>query len=182
MIKAEQKPIDEILRYLRYRTGAFFAFYKTPTEREVHVLEGVLEKPDSRGPFPAVAVCHPHPRYGGDMYNNVVSVICQALAQESIATLRFNFRGVGASQGKFSNGAGEKEDAIAAISCLSSLKAVDKDRIGLCGYSFGGAVSLEVAPGDARVKALALISPDISTYLPLKHYTSPKLIVCGGAD
>jgi uncharacterized protein len=146
------------------------------------ILEGITNVPESKGPFPGVVVCHPHPLYGGEMNNNVVVPICQALAQASIASLRFNFRGVGASQGKFAEGVGEREDIVAAISYLSTLEAVDKDRIGLCGYSFGGAVSLEVAPADEMVKALALISPAVSTYVPLKQYTKPKLIVCGGAD
>jgi alpha/beta superfamily hydrolase len=146
------------------------------------VLEGMTTVPESKGPFPGVVVCHPHPQYGGEMNNNVVVPVCQALAQASIASLRFNFRGVGASQGKFADGVGEREDIAAAISYLSTLEAVDKERIGLCGYSFGGAVSLEVAPADERVKALALVSPEISTYVPLKQYTKPKLIVCGGAD
>ena len=146
------------------------------------ILEGMTVVPESKGPFPGVVVCHPHPQYGGEMNNNVVVPICQALAQASIASLRFNFRGVGASQGKFAEGIGEREDVVAAISYLSALEAVDKERIGLCGYSFGGAVSLEAAPADERVKALALISPAVSTYVPLKQYTKPKLIVCGGAD
>ena len=146
------------------------------------ILEGLSTVPESKGPFPGVVVCHPHSLYGGEMNNNVVVPICQALAQASIASLRFNFRGVGASQGKFAEGIGEREDVVAAISYLSTLETVDKDRIGLCGYSFGGAVSLEVAPADERVKALALISPAVSTYVPLKQYTKPKLIVCGGAD
>jgi alpha/beta superfamily hydrolase len=146
------------------------------------ILEGMTVVPESKGPFPGVVVCHPHPQYGGEMNNNVVVPICLALAQASIASLRFNFRGVGASQGKFSEGVEEREDVISAISYLSTLESVDKERIGLCGYSFGGAVSLEVAPIDERVKALALISPEISTYAPMKQYTKPKLIVCGGAD
>jgi alpha/beta superfamily hydrolase len=146
------------------------------------ILEGVTTVPEGKGPFAGVVVCHPHPNYGGDMNNNVVVPLCLALTQASIASLRFNFRGVGASQGKFADGIGEREDVVAAISYLSTLEVVDKERIGLCGYSFGGAVSLEVAPADERVKALALVSPEISTYVPLKQYTRPKLIVCGGAD
>ncbi len=145
-------------------------------------LEGVTAVPESKGPFPGVVVCHPHSLYGGEMNNNVVVPICLALAQASVASLRFNFRGVGASQGKFADGIGEKEDVAAAISYLSSLEAIDKDKIGLCGYSFGGAVSLEVAPADERVQALALVSPEISTYVPLKQYNKPKLIICGAAD
>ncbi len=146
------------------------------------ILEGMSTVPESKGPFPGVVVCHPDPQYGGQMNNNVLVPVCQALAQASIASLRFNFRGVGASEGKFADGVGEKEDIVAAISYLSTLEAVDKERIGLCGYSFGGALSLELAPTDERVKALALISPTISTYVPMKQYTKPKLIVCGGAD
>jgi len=146
------------------------------------ILEGIVTLPEGNGPFPGVVVCHPSPHQGGEMNNNVVVPICLTLGQASIASLRFNFRGVGASQGTFGDGIREKEDVVAAISCLSKLEAVDKERIGLCGYSFGGAVSLEVAPADERVKALALISPVISTYVPLKQYTKPKLIVCGGAD
>jgi uncharacterized protein len=146
------------------------------------ILEGVTTVPEGKGPFAGVVVCHPHPNFGGDMNNNVVVPLCLALTQASIVSLRFNFRGVGASQGKFADGIGEREDVVAAISYLSTLEAVDKERIGLCGYSFGGAVSLEVAPVDKRVKALALVSPEISTYVPLKQYTKPKLIVCGGAD
>ena len=146
------------------------------------ILEGMTVVPESKGPYPGVVVCHPHSLYGGEMNNNVVVPICQALAQASIVSLRFNFRGVGASQGKFADGIGEREDVAAAISYLSTLETVDKERIGLCGYSFGGGVSLEVAPADERVKALALISPAISTYVSLKQYTKPKLIVCGGAD
>jgi alpha/beta superfamily hydrolase len=145
-------------------------------------LEGIVTLPEGNSPSPGVVVCHPSPDRGGEMNNNVVVPVCMTLGQASIASLRFNFRGVGRSEGKFADGVGAKEDVVAAISYLSSLEAVDKDRIGLCGYSFGGVVSLEVAPDDARVKALALISPGISTYTPLKQYTKPKLIVCGGAD
>lgn len=145
-------------------------------------LEGIVTLPEGNSPFPGVVVCHPSPDRGGEMSNNVVVPVCMTLGQASIASLRFNFRGVGRSEGKFADEVGAKEDVVAAISYLSSLEAVDKDRIGLCGYSLGGVVSLEVAPDDARVKALALISPDIFTYTPLKQYTRPKLIVCGAAD
>jgi len=146
------------------------------------ILEGAITVPESKSPFAGVIVCHPHPLYGGAMDNNVVVPVCRALERASIASLRFNFRGVGASQGGFADGIGEREDVKAAISYLLTLDAVDKNRIGLCGYSFGGGVCLEVAPADERVKALALIAPTISTYVPLKQYTKPKLIVCGGAD
>ncbi|MEE9284179.1 MAG: alpha/beta hydrolase, partial [Dehalococcoidia bacterium] len=62
-------------------------------------LEGALRTPDGQPPFPGVVLCHPHPQYGGDMSNNIVMAMAQGLNGRGIATLRFNFRGVGASTG-----------------------------------------------------------------------------------
>jgi alpha/beta superfamily hydrolase len=148
------------------------------------VLEGIFERPKMNAPFPAVAVCHPHPRYGGDMYNNVVSVICQALAQESIATLRFNFRGVGRSEGNHEEGMGEQDDVVAALDFLQSSDGVDKSRLGLAGYSFGSKVAMPVALRDERVRAVALVSPflDDADWESLKTYAVPKLFICGSED
>ena len=55
------------------------------------VLEGTLSAPDGDGPHPAVVICHPHPRFGGDMHTNVVSAVADALVQRGIAAIRFNF-------------------------------------------------------------------------------------------
>ena len=73
-------------------------------------LEGVSSVPEGKGPFTAVVVCHPHPLYGGMMDNNVVIAVCRAVSQTSIASLRFNFRGVGRSQGGHAEGVGEQDD------------------------------------------------------------------------
>lgn len=62
------------------------------------LLEGILAIPQGAGPFPAVIVCHPHPLYGGSMDNNVVNSLSEALAQASLISFKFNFRGVGGSQ------------------------------------------------------------------------------------
>ena len=123
------------------------------------VLEGVFERPKGEAPVPAVVVCHPHPLYGGDMHNNVVAVICQALAQVSIATLRFNFRGVGRSEGSHEEGIGEQDDVRGALDFLQSSQGVDRGRLGLAGYSFGTKVAAPVALRETRVGALALVSP-----------------------
>lgn len=148
------------------------------------VLEGIFERPAGEQPCPAVVVCHPHPLYGGDMYNNVVSVICQALARESIATLRFNFRGVGRSEGDHEEGIGEQEDVRAALDFLQSADGVDKGRMGLAGYSFGSRVVMPVALQDSRVRAVALVSPflDDTAWRKLKTYGVPKLFICGSED
>ena len=80
-------------------------------------LEGVLHLP-AVTPAPGVVVCHPHPQYGGDMENNVVVAACDWLADRACAALRFNFRGVGESDGAFDQGAGERDDVRAALAHL----------------------------------------------------------------
>jgi len=148
------------------------------------VLEGIFERPKGEAPFPAVVVCHPHPLYGGDMYNNVVSVICEALAKESIATLRFNFRGVGRSEGSHEEGFGEQADVSAALDFLESREGIDKGRMGLAGYSFGTKVAMPVALREQRVRAVALVSPflDDADWQNIRTYSVPKLFICGSED
>ena len=147
-------------------------------------LEGVWHLPEGTGPFPAVIVCHPHPLYGGNMSNNVVFAICQALAQQSIAALRFNFRGVGKSGGEFGGGIAEQEDVKAALAFVSSTPNIDRKRIGLAGYSFGASVIVPVAVQDKRVKLLALVSPALSDsgWGQLKGYAKPKFFIVGDND
>jgi len=147
-------------------------------------LEGMLHLPQGEPPFPAVAVCHPHSLYRGNMNNNVVLAICHALAEASIAALRFNFRGVGRSEGDFAEGFGEQEDANAALDFLTSASQINSDKIGLAGYSFGTRVALPVALRNDKVRAVALVSPFISDkdWEELKSYVNPKLFLCGGGD
>ena len=83
-------------------------------------LEGILAIPEGAGSFPAVIICHPHPLYGGNMDNNVVLSLSDTLTQASLASFKFNFRGVGGSQGEFGQGIGEQEDVEAAISFIST--------------------------------------------------------------
>jgi alpha/beta superfamily hydrolase len=79
-------------------------------------------------------ITHPHPLYGGDMDNPVVKILAEAYRQKGWSTLRFNFRGTGASQGRFDNGQGERLDIDAAI---AHLKANGFQSIELAGYSYG---------------------------------------------
>ena len=147
-------------------------------------LGGELYLPEGEGPFPGVVICHPHPLYNGNMMNNVVTAIYGALSQQSVVALRFNFRGVGNSDGVFSDGIGEQEDARAAVDYLRSLPEVDAGRIGLAGYSFGAGVALAVALGDERVARLALVSLPLSDaeWERLKEYRRPKFLIVGDAD
>ncbi len=148
------------------------------------LLEGRFVLPEGHGPFPTVVVCHPHPLYGGSMDNNVVNNLCEALVRASIASFKFNFRGVGRSQGTHSQGAGEQEDVAAAISYASDLAEADSERIGLAGYSAGADYAYPVAIKDERVKALALISPPVtmSDFGALKDCLKPKFLISGSRD
>jgi alpha/beta superfamily hydrolase len=143
-------------------------------------LEGALHLPDSDGPAPGVVVCHPHPLYGGDMHSNVVIAACEALAAGGYVALRFNFRGVGESEGQFDQGKGETDDARAALAHLASLPEVDTGRIGLAGYSFGAIVSAEAAHGALR--GLALISPPLAFADLRVEWGCPTLVLGGGDD
>ncbi len=123
------------------------------------MLEAVWYHPGGNAPFPAVVLCHPHSLYGGSMHNIVIVKIAQAQAVRSIATLAFNFRGAGRSGGRFAEGIGEQDDVLAALEWLRQQAEVDKERVGLAGYSFGGGVALEAACRTDAVNALALLAP-----------------------
>ena len=154
-----------------------------PSSRRIS-LEGELHLPQGRGPFPSVVVCHPHPLYSGNMLNNIVVAICQALSQHSIAAFRFNFRGVGKSGGEFGGGIAEQEDVKAALDFLLTTPDIDTGRIGLAGYSFGAGVALPITLQDERISLLALVSPALSdsNWEQLKEYHKAKLLIVGDAD
>lgn len=147
-------------------------------------LEGVVDIPEGTGPFPAVIVCHPHPLYGGSMDNNVVNSLSEALTQASLISFKFNFRGVGGSQGESSQGIGEQEDVDAAISFVTATRDADSERIGLVGYSAGAGFALPVGSKDARIRALAAISPPLSVFdfEFLKDCFKSKLLISGAKD
>jgi alpha/beta superfamily hydrolase len=173
-------------------------------------LEGLLANPG--GGAPAAVVCHPHPMYGGSMHNNVVEAILAAMWQAGHATLRFNFRGVGASEGEHEGGPGEVEDALAAMSFMLAQPGVRKEDAAMTGYSFGAmvalsagyeraeiarivAVALPLAMADARVpdgasKPVLLVSGDRDSYSPVAGLQalvsrigdSARLEIIAGAD
>lgn len=143
-------------------------------------LEGLLHLP-AASPAPALAVCHPHPLYGGDMRNNVVVALCRAAVACGVATLRFNFRGTGASEGSFDNGRGERDDLRAARDYLRGLPEVEAIRVGAAGYSFGASVALAAAGPDVAA-IIAVSTPTISP-LPTGLRTGcPVLLISGDRD
>lgn len=118
------------------------------------------------------------------MDNNVVNSLCETLTQASIISFKFNFRGVGGSEGKFNQEIGEQEDANAAISFITTTSGVDSARIGLIGYSAGAGFAFPTGFKDDRIKALAAISPPLSMFDFgfLKSCLKPKLLISGSRD
>jgi uncharacterized protein len=102
------------------------------------MLEALLEEPDGGAPHTAAVVCHPHPLFGGTMHNKVVYRIARGLRRAGVVVLRFNFRGVGRSQGEHGNLVGETEDARAALAWLLARYAGLP--LALAGFSFGARV------------------------------------------
>ena len=105
-------------------------------------------------------VCHPHPQHGGTLDNKVVQTLARAFVQLGWRSVRFNFRGVGASEGVWDDGRGEVDDALAVVAA----QKVDGrlPPLLLAGFSFGGYVAAEVAsrlPAPERPQRLVLVGP-----------------------
>jgi uncharacterized protein len=144
------------------------------------VLESRLAVP--AGAPAGVVICHPHPLYGGDMDNPVVVRIQEVCAGLGLATLRFNFRGVGESGGTHGGGLAEQDDARAALDVLA--RAIGTAPLALAGYSFGAWVATLVGLRDPRVGALALIAPPLALYDfdAVEGKRVPTLAVAGTTD
>jgi len=147
--------------------------------RDGLMLEGLLYK-GQQGRGKAI-LCHPHPLYGGDMYSNVVGSLQDILAEGGFSTLRFNFRGVGGSEGSYGEAAGELEDVRGAVDFIAAEMG---HPVYLVGYSFGAYVGAKAVLGDERVKALVCISPPIYFYdfTFLAWDERPKLLIAGDRD
>src|SRR5881296_4551379 len=118
-------------------------------------LEARMALPDS--PNAGIVICHPHPLYGGDMDNPVVVRVQEVCAELGLATLRFNFRGVGGSGGTHGGGVAEQDDARIALDVLA--QATGEVPLAIAGYSFGAWVAALVGCRDARAGALGLAAP-----------------------
>jgi alpha/beta superfamily hydrolase len=130
----------------------------------------------------AVVITHPHPLYGGTMSNPVVETIQSAYQQYGYATLRFNFRGVGSSQGHFDNGVGEKADVRAAIAYVEGMNAAAID---LAGYSFGAWVNAGVAAAKrTAIHSMLMVSPPVGfvAFENVNALKCLKLVVTGSRD
>ena len=147
-------------------------------------LEALLEPPAQphAAPRAAVVFAHPHPLHGGTMHTKAVFRGTKALAGLGCAVLRFNFRGVGRSEGTFDNGVGELDDFRAGLDYMTG-RYPDAD-LWAAGFSFGAYIALTCGADDDRVSTLIGIAPALHMYDFSGVLTSrkPKYFVQGEAD
>lgn len=148
--------------------------------------EGRLQgryQPAARPRPPIAIVLHPHPQGGGTMNNAITLALYQMFVKRGFATLRFNFRGVGRSEGTFDNGVGELSDAAAA---LDWLQAINPESSGtwVAGFSFGAWIGMQLLMRRPEVKGFISIAPPANMYDFgfLAPCPSSGLIVAGTAD
>lgn len=143
-------------------------------------LEVAVDEPSEAAVRGVAVVCHPHPQHGGTMDNKVAQTLSRAFVQLGYRAVRFNFRGVGKSEGGWDEGRGEVDDALAVI----------QDRrdpalpLALAGFSFGGFVASQAAarlPDDAKAERLVLVAPATGNF-EVAAVPADTLVVHGDAD
>jgi len=155
-------------------------------DRSRSILEGVLHTPPVTGPlttFPAAVLCHPQPA-SSDMNDPLLLALARELAYNGLAVLRFNFRGVGRSEGEQTDGRFEPLDVAGAVEYLLQQREINREKLCLIGHAFGAFVALTYAPYDPRIRTVVAMS------LPLfrvgkgfaAKYERPKLFVTGEFD
>ena len=147
-------------------------------------IEAALDAPEADVPARPllVIVCHPLPTEGGTMHNKVVTMTARALRECGATTLRFNFRGVGQSEGRFDDGEGELAD-LRAVAAWARAEHPDKV-LWLAGFSFGAWVSLRLA-NELQAAALVSIAPPVGRswdFSGIDLPTVPWLVIQGDAD
>lgn len=147
-------------------------------------IEAIINRPPEGSVTRAAAVvCHAHPLHGGMMHFKVVFRAAKALQNQGVAALRFNFRGVGRSEGTHDRGVGEQDDVREALSELARRQPGLPLLLG--GFSFGSAMAAKVAANDERVKAVLILGFPITrvdSTADLAGVRQPRLFVQGGED
>ena len=146
------------------------------------MLEAAFDLAEGPARAALAVVCHPLPTEGGTMHNKVVTMAARALRESGVATLRFNFRGVGQSEGRFDDGDGELEDLRAVVRWARARHP--GQALWLAGFSFGAWVSLRAA-GELGATALVSIAPAVGRswdFVGLVPPPIPWVVVQGEAD
>ena len=144
------------------------------------VIECAIDSPADATPRGVAVLCHPHPQHGGTLDNKVVLTLARAFVHLGYTSVRFNFRGVGASQGQWDEGRGEIDDALAVIAAqrAAALPLV------LGGFSFGAYVASQAAArldAGQRAERLVLAGPAVLNF-PLAAVPADTLVVHGELD
>ena len=124
-------------------------------------LECAVDRPEG-APRGVAVVCHPHPQFGGTLDNKVVQTMARAFLQLGWTSVRFNFRGIGRSEGTWGEGAGEVDDALAVVRSVRERPEHSSLPWALAGFSFGGYVAATVAdrlPEADKPRRLVLVGP-----------------------
>ncbi len=147
----------------------------------VGVLEAVVEEPVGFDGEQAAILCHPLPLLGGTMSNKVVTTVARALRARGYVTVRFNFRGVGASSGEFDDGRGETLDALAVFDWM--LTRWSSAKIAAAGFSFGSYVAFNVA-NQRPIERLITVAPPLERFNFMSSPTPvcPWLVIQGDKD
>ena len=147
-------------------------------------LEGVVHTPSTPDKAAAVILCHPQPA-SSDMSDSLLVEVARKLAEDGMLALRFNFRGVGQSQGQQTDGRMEPLDIAGAIECALAQPGIDPTKLCLIGHGFGAYMALTYAPFDPRVRTVVAISLPLyratSSGFP-KAFERPKLFMTGEFD
>ena len=147
-------------------------------------LEALIDLPEGREPRAAVVFAHPLPTHGGTMHTKAVYQGTKGLVRAGCAVLRFNFRGVGKSQGAFTGGEGERGDFTAALDYMA--RGFPALELWAAGFSFGSWIALETGAVDDRVTVLIGIAPPVTRegydFSSVLKSTKPKFFVQGEAD
>ena len=160
-----------------------------PTERqELHLrgpagrLECIVDLPEPEEARPGTfVICHPHPLHGGTMHNKVVTIMERSMRELGLNTVRFNFRGVGESDGSYDDGYGETDDLFAVTEWVRRTRP--GDALWLGGFSFGSYITLRAAQ-NLKLGQLISIAPAVSRFSfdDLQRPDCPWLIIQGDED
>ncbi len=145
-------------------------------------LEALLQEHAGAAHERIALVCHPHPLYGGTLHNKVTHRIASTLFARGAAVLRFNFRGVGRSEGVHDRGQGELQDARTLLEWLRLRHP--SAGVWVAGFSFGSWVASRVAAADPTVRHLLLVAPPVhtQTFEEMRTCAVPKLVIQGTTD
>jgi alpha/beta superfamily hydrolase len=145
-------------------------------------LQLQIDIPDQQdNPLPTVLLCHPHPLYGGSLQNKVVHMLAKGFNDLGLVTVRFNFRGVGKSEGEFDHGVGESQDLETIAEYIR--QQTGNDRLWLAGFSFGAYVAARSYQA-VRAERLLLVAPSVTLYSmdEINDIEIPWTVIQGSED